>query len=82
MPGYQTFPYQPGSSDPLSKLTQLKIPALTAKKFFDVGAMKVVFMVTRCLRSQKSCRNGLFGVIKKGIILAVDPCNTCVRLWG
>ena len=47
MPGYQTFPYQPGSSDSLGKLTMLKIPALTAKSFLDVGCNEGFFLWVR-----------------------------------
>lgn len=43
MSGYQTFPYRPGSSDSLNKLTMLKIPALTAKSFLDVGCNEGFF---------------------------------------
>lgn len=43
MPGYQTFPYQPGASDSLNKLTLLRIPALTAKSFLDVGCNEGFF---------------------------------------
>ena len=43
MTGYQTFPYRPGSSDSLNKLTQLKILPLTAKSFLDVGCNEGFF---------------------------------------
>ncbi|WP_239060909.1 methyltransferase domain-containing protein [Desulfovibrio sp. JC022] len=43
MTGYQTFPYQPGASDSLSKLAQLKIPPLTARTFLDVGCNEGFF---------------------------------------
>ncbi|ACS78899.1 class I SAM-dependent methyltransferase [Maridesulfovibrio salexigens] len=43
MIGYQTFPYRPGASDSLNKLTQLKILPLTAKTFLDVGCNEGFF---------------------------------------
>ncbi|CCO25529.1 class I SAM-dependent methyltransferase [Maridesulfovibrio hydrothermalis] len=82
MPGYQTFPYQAGSSDSLSKLTLLKLPALTGKSFLDVGCNEGFF-----------CGYALFDGARKVVGIDVDEqainsakqdfpgCNFLLQSW-